>query len=428
LAGGSGIRARPITLEAPGYIRSKATMGFAGRPLIEWQLMGLQDQGINSFYIIVNGRENRSQVKDVIGHGDALGAQVRYSRSRMDRHNTGSGEATLTGIVHWGLNDLALVFPTDSLFEFDLTRMVAEHIASGALVTVATVERTAVGVAGKYGTMVVDGDGWIRRFVEKPALPEVLALSPDPMRVPINAGLYLIDCAALARLATDTGLTRLAQRQLDWGHDLLPWLTANGYPVRCSTIGKAGDLGNPRDYLETLGDVLAGGYPHLLKRMEQPYPGNIWIHESSLSQCDPVTGLSLAAKMTEGLVQIGPNVRIGRHVEIGPHAVVADAFIGDGVDLHAGSIVRRSACMDGTIVGVGARVIDSHVGIMANIESTPQTLTVVEGYSALGHEVTLRPGVRLNGVAVYPGITVPAGTFVAPGTTLTEATDLPEAA
>ena len=111
LAGGQGTRARPLTLEAADYIRSKATMCFAGRPLIEWQLMGLQDQGVDDFYIIVNGRENRSQIKDVIGHGEALGAQVRYSRSRMDQHNTGSGDATLCGIAHWGLNELALVFP-----------------------------------------------------------------------------------------------------------------------------------------------------------------------------------------------------------------------------------------------------------------------------------------------------------------------------
>ena len=424
LAGGQGVRARPITLEAAGYIRSKATMEFAGRPLIEWQLMALQDQGIDNFYLIVNGRENRSQIKEVIGHGEALGTQVRYSRSRMDRHNTGSGGATLSAITHWGLTDLALVFPTDSLFEFDLAELVREHRESGALVTVATVERVAEEVAGKYGTMICDGDGWIRRFVEKPPLETVLGLAIDPARVPINAGMYLIDCAGLAGLASDPGLTRLAERQMDWGHDLLPWLTANGYPVRRSTIAKAGDLGNPRDYLDTLADALAGGYPHLLKRMEPPYVGNTWIHETSLGQRDPVTGLTLEAKIAEGLVRIGPNVRIGRHVEIGPQVVVADAYIGDGVDLHAGCVVRGSACMDGTIVGTGAQVIDSHIGIMANIESTPQAVTVVDGYSVLGHEVTLRPGVRLTAVSVYPGLTVPAGVYIAPGSTLTDPTDL----
>ena len=302
--------------------------------------------------------------------------------------------------------------------------MVRDHRDSGALVTVASVERSARDVAGKYGTMVVDGDGWIRRFVEKPPLEEVLALVADPDRVPINAGMYLIDCARLARLSGHPSRARLAERQLDWGHDLLPWLTENGYGVRQSTIIKAGDLGNPRDYLDTLADALSGGYPHMLKRMEQTYPGNTWIHESSMAQRDPFTGMTLAAKLAEGLVQIGPNVRIGRHVEIGPQVVIADAYIGDGVDLHPGCTVRRSACLDGVIVGDGAQVVDSHLGIMANIESTPNAVTVVDGYSALEHEVTVRPGAWLTGLSVYPRLTVPAGLSFPPGTTLTEAADL----
>ena len=143
-----------------------------------------------------------------------------------------------------------------------------------------------------------------------------------------------------------------------------------------------------------------------------------------MAQRDPFTGMTLAAKLAEGLVQIGPNVRIGRHVEIGPQVVIADAYIGDGVDLHPGCTVRRSACLDGAIVGDGAQVVDSHLGIMANIESTPNAVTVVDGYSALGHEVTVRPGAWLTGLSVYPRLTVPAGLSFSPGTTLTEAADL----
>ena len=36
LAGGQGMRARPLTLKAPGYLRSKAAMSFLGRRLIRW--------------------------------------------------------------------------------------------------------------------------------------------------------------------------------------------------------------------------------------------------------------------------------------------------------------------------------------------------------------------------------------------------------
>lgn len=423
LAGGQGMRARPLTLEAFGYLRSKATISFAGRALVEWQVAGFRDQGIDTFYVVANGRENRYQVKDVLGHGEDLRVRVRYSRPRMDQHNTGSGEATISAIAHWDLDGLALVFPTDSLFEFDLAELVRHHRAGGAVVTVATVERSVAEVAGKYGTLVTDQDGWIREFVEKPPLEKVRRLARGADRVPINAGLYLVDCARLRQLAATPQLAALAGRQLDWGQNLLPWLVAAGHPVRQVPIGKAGDLGNPRDYLVTLADVLGGGYPHLLKQMDPPYAGNIWIHESSLRQRDPLTGMTLSAKLTAGLVRIGPNVHIGRDVEIGPGVVVSDASIGDGVDLHPHCRVRRAACLDGAVIGWGAQVTDTHVGVMARVESAPAAVTVLNGYSAIGNEATVRAGCRLAGTVVYPRLTVPAATVTPVGTTFVVATD-----
>src|SRR5207302_5103445 len=41
LAGGRGVRARPLTLKAPGYLRSKAAMSFLGRRLIQWVIQVL---------------------------------------------------------------------------------------------------------------------------------------------------------------------------------------------------------------------------------------------------------------------------------------------------------------------------------------------------------------------------------------------------
>ncbi|MFF4192891.1 sugar phosphate nucleotidyltransferase [Nonomuraea sp. NPDC001831] len=427
LAGGQGLRARPLTLEAPGHLRSKATVCFAGRPVIEWQIMALRDQGVSDFYLIANGRENRYQAKDVLGHGEGLGVRVRYSRPRMDWTNTGSGEATLSSLDYWQLDGLALVFPTDSLFEFDLDELVRRHRDSDAVVTVAVVERPAEEVAGKYGTMVTDASGQIRRFVEKPPLAEVHALAADPARVPVNAGLYLVDCGRLRKLAGEPSLAELARHRLDWGHDLLPWLVEAGHRVGIAPIAKLGDLGNLRDYLGTLTDALSGGYPHVLKGMLRAYPGNVRIHESSLRQRDATSGMTLAEKISAGLVRIGPNVHIGRDVEIGPGVVVSDSAIGDGVDLHTGCRLQRVACLDGAIIGPWARLTDTHVGTMAKVESFVDCVTVLSGYSALGNGVTVQAGVRLSGVTVYPGLTVPAHCEAAAGTSFETIADLQDA-
>ena len=162
----------------------------------------------------------------------------------------------------------------------------------------------------------------------------------------------------------------------------------------------------------------------MLKRMEPPYGGNIWIHESSLCMRDTATGMTLAAKLAAGMVEIGPNVQIGRDVEIGPDVVISETAIGDGVDLHAGCHLRRVACLDGAVVGPRARVSDTHIGVMARVESGPEAPTVVDGYSALGHEVTVRAGTRLSGVTVYPRLTVPPDISVPVGAALTAATDM----
>ncbi|MFI7700853.1 sugar phosphate nucleotidyltransferase [Nonomuraea sp. NPDC049480] len=413
LAGGRGLRARPLTLEGSGHIRSKAVVSFLGRPLIEWLVAAFRDQGITSFHVAANGRENRYQIKEALGYGERLGVSVRYSRPSADRFNTGSGQATLRLIQEHDLRGHAVVFPTDSLFECDLAGLLLDHLASGAVVTVGMVHRTADEVAGTYGTLVADGSGRIERFVEKPPPAVVEVLAADPGRVPINAGLYLVDCDRLRELGATGELAALAGRALDWGGDLLPWLVARGHPVMCAPLAKAGDLGNPRDYLITMAEALAGGYPSLR------LPREPVIHPSSLERRDEVSGLTLAEKLAGGLVHVGPGAWIGRDVEIGPGVTVRHACVGDEADLHPWCRLERVACLDGAIIGPGARLTDAHVGVMARVESSLERPTVVDGFTALGHEVRVMAGARLRGVIAYPGLTVCAGGAVPAGTRLT---------
>ncbi|MEV4078030.1 NDP-sugar synthase [Nonomuraea fuscirosea] len=408
LAGGRGVRARPLTLESPGHIRSKAAVSFLGRPLIEWLVRAFRAQGITSFHMAANGRENRYQVKEAVGYGERFGVSVRYSRPRSDRLNTGSGQATLAILDEHDLRGHAVVFPTDSLFELDLAALAREHVASGAVVTVGTVYRTAEQVAGTYGTLVADESGRIERFVEKPGIETVASMFADLSRVPINAGLYVIDCARLRGLGATAELAALARHGLDWGGDLLPWLVAHGHLVRCAPIAKAGDLGNPRDYLLTMAEAMAGGHPSL------ELPRAPVIHPSTLARRDEVSGLTLAEKLAGGLVHIGPGAWIGRDVEIGPGVVLRDSYVGDEADLHSWCRLERVACLDGAIIGPGARLSDTHVGLMGQVESSLRRPTVIDGFSALGHEARVMEGARLSGVIALPGEIVEAGLLQPP--------------
>src|SRR5437867_11020199 len=82
LVGGRGERARPITVKARGYLRSKAAMSFCGRRLIDWLLEGMRRQGVREYFVIAQAKESRYQTKTRVGHGDDPEVNSRYSRVR----------------------------------------------------------------------------------------------------------------------------------------------------------------------------------------------------------------------------------------------------------------------------------------------------------------------------------------------------------
>ena len=152
---------------------------------------------------------------------------------------------------------------------------------------------------------------------------------------------------------------------------------------------------------------------------------NVWIAAESLAMRDDRTGKTLQEKMAEGLVTIGPAVRIGRYCEIGPGVVLIESNLDDDVEVGEGAYIARSSIRDGAIVGEGATVRNSVIGSMSEVRSERQLATAVEEYVALGDEVVVSPGVRLAGeVSVYPRLKVPFGIRVEQGAELARPRDV----
>jgi NDP-sugar pyrophosphorylase family protein len=434
LAGGQGVRARPLTLKAPGYLRSKAAMAFVGRRLIRWVMDILAAEGIKEYYVIAHGKENRYQIKVLLGYGEHLGVDVQYSPVKFDALSTGSADSTLRLLDHWGIDRPALVFPTDSIIDFDLEPMYRAHRESGSAVTIAAMTRAPTDVAEKYGVMLTDPACRIFEFVEKPTLGELREelLVTDPRefeRLPLltNAGFYLIEPAALRDAAAGDEIAEMRRTRLDFGKDLLPWMVANGYPVFAHPVRRIGDLGNVQDYVDTMVDVLRGRFESVTRLMGPPYDPDqkVWIAPESLHLRDDLTGKTLQEKMAEGLVTIGPAARIGRYTEIGPGVVITESNLDDDVEVREGAYVSRSQVRDGAIIGRAARIRSSVVGSMSEVQSEPGRATVLEDFVALGDEVVVYPGVRLAGnVSVYPRLKIPAGITVAPETELASPEDV----
>jgi len=434
LAGGQGLRARPLTLKAPGYLRSKAAMAFLGRRLIRWVIQILSAEGIKQYHLIAHGKENRYQIKVLIGYGEEFGVDVQYSPVKFDALSTGSADSTLRMLEHWDLSGTALVFPTDSLIDFDLEPMVRAHRESGAVVTIAAMTRAPAEVAEKYGVMLTDPKGHIFAFVEKPSLSEIREhfgtrdeREFESLPLLTNAGFYLIDAAALREIAADPEVALLRRKRLDFGKDLLPWLVGRDYPVYGSPVRRIGDLGNVQDYIETMVDVLHGNFQSLARLMGPPFDpdGRVWIAPESLNMRDAETRKTLSEKLSEGLVTVGPAVRIGRYCEIGPGVVITESNLDDDVEVRAGAYVSRSQIRDGAIIGPRATLRNVVIGSMSEVRSEPANPTILEDYVGLGDEVTVHPGVRLAGdISIFPRLKIPAGIRVPPNTEITGAADV----
>src|SRR3954471_15136581 len=374
LAGGQGVRARPLTLKAPGYLRSKGAMSFLGRRLIRWVISILTNEGIKDYYVIAHGKENRYQIKVMLGYGEGYGVDVKYSPVKHDAASTGSADSTLRMLDHWDLRGTALVFPTDTIIDFDLEPMVRHHLESGAIVTMAAMERAPNEVAEKYGVVLTDAVDRVLEFVEKPTMAEIResfeVRSEDEFdRLPLmtNAGFYLIDCARLRELIVEPEIARLRERRLDFGKDLLPWLVGNGYPVQAHVVRRIGDLGNVQDYLDTMVDALNGNFGSVDRLLGPPFDADrhVWIEPESLSMADELSGKTLAEKISDGSVRVGPGVRIGRFCEIGPDVTITESNLDDDVEIQRGASISRSQIRDGAIIGEGATLADVVIGSMS---------------------------------------------------------------
>ncbi len=434
LAGGQGVRARPLTLKAPGYLRSKAAMSFLGRRLIRWVIQILTSEGIKDYYVIAHGKENRYQIKVMIGYGEGFGVDVKYSPVKYDTLSTGSADSTLRMLDYWDISGPALVFPTDSIIDFDLAPMVDAHRERGSVATIAAMVREPDEVAEKYGVMLANEDGRITEFVEKPTLGELRehfhAETDEQFRgLPLmtNAGFYLVDAGRLRELAGEAEIQRLRERRLDFGKDLLPWLVGNGHPVHAFPVRRIGDLGNVQDYIETMVDVLRGEFESVDRLLGPPFDPdrNVWIAPESLSLRDSTSGKTLAEKISDGSVEIGPGVRIGRFCEIHPGVRISDSNLDDDIEVHRDAVIERSQIRDGAIVGAHATLSEAVIGSMTEIRSEPFHPTTVEGRVALGDEVTVYPGVHLSDdIAVYPRLKLPSGIRIPEGTEVTGPADV----
>ncbi len=217
LAGGRGARLQQLT-----DWRAKPAVPFAGKlKIIDFTLSNCVNSGIRRIAVLTQYKA-QSLIRHVErGWGflaPSLGEYVDVvpAQQRLDE-NWYSGTADA---VYQNLNILreadaehALILAGDHVYKMDYGVMLAQHVATGADVTVACVE-VPLADAVNFGVMAVDDEGRVVAFDEKPARPRPLPGTPD--RALASMGIYVFDtaflCEQLARDAADANRAMTSAR------------------------------------------------------------------------------------------------------------------------------------------------------------------------------------------------------------------------
>jgi mannose-1-phosphate guanylyltransferase len=216
-----------------------------------------------------------------------------------------------------GVNETFVVVNGDVICDVDVSRLVAFHRDRGAE---GTLHLTAVENPSAFGVVVLDQDGRVDRFVEKPAPGTVNSNL-------INGGTYVLEPSVIGRIPTG--------RKVSVEREVFPAMVADRTLYGMATGDYWLDTGQPQLYLQANLDVLDGRRVH--------------------AHCDAVAvGASVSASA------------IVRHSIVGVGAVVSDGAVVEDSVVLPGAVVGRSAVLTSSLVagkvGHGARLQHCVIG------------------------------------------------------------------
>ncbi|MEY9212638.1 mannose-1-phosphate guanyltransferase [Thermobifida halotolerans] len=365
MAGGEGTRLRPMTANQP-----KPLLPVVNRPIMEHVLRLLKRHGFDDTVVTVQFLA--TLIRNYFGDGEELGMTLRYVAEEVPLGTAGSvknAEEHLRG-------EPFIVISGDALTDIDLTDMVRFHRENGAMVTIG-LKRVANPL--EFGIIIVDDDGRIQRFLEKPTWGQVFSDT-------VNTGIYIMEPEVLEHVA--------AGESVDWSSDVFPKLLKDGAPLYGYIAdGYWEDVGTHESYLRAQADVLSGRVDVEIDGFEVS-PG-IWVAEGA--EVDPDVVL-------KGPLYVGDYAKVEAGAELREFTV-----LGSNVVVRSDAFLHRAVIHDNVYVGTRANLRGCVVGKNTDIMAG----TRVEEGTVVGEECVIESEAYLaNDIKVYPFKTIEAGAVV----------------
>lgn len=370
LAGGEGRRLHPLTVD-----RAKPAVPFGGHyRLIDFALSNLVNGGFRRIVVLTQYKSHSLglhiamtwRLSPLLGNFvTAVPAQMRQG----PRWFLGSADAIFQNLnlIDDHKPEHVLVFGADHIYRMDPRPMLAQHIESGASVTIAAI-RVPRTQASAFGVIETGKSTRIESFREKPSDPAGLLDSPDESFV--SMGNYIFTTEALLDLLHADALDEHSKH--DVGGDLVPRLVAGGdaHAYDFSKNVVPGEASGPARYWRDVGTLDAYYEAHMDLVSPLPafdlynadWPVHTWFPAAPPAKVgeDRVSGPSSVNDtiMCAGVIVSG--------------AYVHQSVLSPGVVVEPGAHVEGSVLLDGVRVGAGARIrraiIDKNVVIPAGFD------------------------------------------------------------
>ena len=284
LTAGLGTRLQPLS-----SVRAKPALPVAGTPLVTRILHRLRDAGIRR--VVLNLHHRAETITRVIGDGSTMGLDVRYSWE-PDILGSAGGPARAVPLLE---SDRFLIVNGDTLADVDLAAMMAHHVATNALVTMAVVDGRP-----QYNGVIAEPNGIVRGFGRAAGAFHYI-------------GIQAVNAAAFA--GVDPAV------RSETVHGIYPaMISARPGSVRVLHTGaEFFDIGSPRDYLTTA--------TMLAKREGRPL--------------DRGDDCIVAPDATLTHTILWDRVRIGAGAELSDCVVADDVVVPPGARYSQSSLVMR---------------------------------------------------------------------------------------
>jgi len=265
--------------------------------------------------------------------------------------------------------DYVIVFGADHIYRMDPAQMVADHIASGAGVTVAGI-RQPVSMADQFGVIEVGSDGrQIRAFREKPT--DAVGLPDAADEIYASMGNYVFTTDVLVEAVREDA--KNADSKHDMGGSIIPMLVergqANVYDFRNNIL--PGSTDRDRGYWRDVGTLDSFFDAHMdlidihpvfnLYNFEWPIYTDYrpWPPAKFVHGWENRVGRAISSMVSPGVVISGALVEnsvVSPNVRVHSWATVDRSVLMEGVDVGRNAVVRNAILDKNVVVPEGAQI------------------------------------------------------------------------